>query len=66
GVTFTALFQIIIVRFTRLASGNFTLLTDGMQLVFALLLVGLGLIIAIKSIRTLFFEKGAKEQKAAA
>lgn len=66
GVTFTALLQIIIVRFTRLASGNFTLLTDGMQLVFALLLVGLGLIIAIKSIRTLFFEKGAKEQKAAA
>ena len=57
GVTFTALFQIIIVRFGRLSSGNFVLLTDGMQLVFALLLVGLGLVIAIKSIHTLFFEK---------
>jgi len=39
GVTFTALVQIIIVRFTRLGSGNFQLLSDGMQLIFAILLV---------------------------
>ncbi len=66
GVTFTALFQIIIVRFGKIGSGNFILLDDGMQLVFALLLVGLGLIIAVKSIRTLFFEKDKQEEKTAA
>jgi carbon starvation protein len=65
GVTFTALVQIIIVRFTRLGSGNFKLLSDGMQLVFAILLVGLGLVIAFKSIHTLFFDKHKDEGKAA-
>ncbi|MBI9095659.1 MAG: hypothetical protein JEY71_12320 [Sphaerochaeta sp.] len=53
-------------RFTRLGSGNFQLLSDGMQLIITLLLVGLGLAIAYKSIHTLFFEKGNKEEKTAA
>jgi carbon starvation protein len=37
-----------------------------MQLVFAILLVGLGLVIAFKSIHTLFFDKHKDEGKAAA
>ena len=61
GVTFTALIQIIIVRFTRLAGGNFKLLSDGMQLIFAILLVGLGIVIAFKSIHTLFLDKKTKD-----
>jgi carbon starvation protein len=61
AVTFTALAQIIISRFSRLISGNFVFLSDGMQLIFGILLVGLGLVIAFKSVKTLFFS--GKDEK---
>jgi carbon starvation protein len=60
AVTFTALAQILISRIGRLASGNFVFLSDGMQLIFGTLLVGLGIVIAFKSIKTLFFSKNEK------
>lgn len=66
AVTFTALIQIIIVRFIKLGSGNFQLLSDGMQLIFAILLLGLGLVIAFKSVHTLFLDKNKEEKKAEA
>jgi carbon starvation protein len=60
AVTFTALGQILISRIGRLLSGNFVFLSDGMQLIFGTLLVGLGIVIAFKSIKTLFFSKNEK------
>jgi carbon starvation protein len=66
AVTFTALAQIIVSRFGRLLSGNFVFLSDGMQLIFGLLLVGLGVVIAFKSIKTLFFSGKEEEEVAEA
>ena len=47
-VTFTALVRAIINIFSKIfVSGNFVFLTDGLQLIFAILLMALGLMVAI-------------------
>jgi carbon starvation protein len=55
AITFTALGQIIVQKSARLLDGSFGIMNDGMQLVFALLLIGLAVVIAYKSIKSLFF-----------
>jgi carbon starvation protein len=55
AITFTALGQIIVQKSARILNGSFGILNDGMQLVFALLLIGLAVVIAYKSIKSLFF-----------
>jgi carbon starvation protein len=47
--------QIIVQKFVKLLDGSFGFMNDGMQLAFALLLIGLAVVIAYKSIRSLFF-----------
>ena len=54
-VTFTALIQAIVNILSKLfVAGGFNFLTDGLQLIFAVLLMGLGLLVAISSFKKLF------------
>ena len=54
-VTFTALAQALIKIFKKLfVTGDFVFLTDGLQLVFAILLVGLGFMVAVSCFKKLF------------
>ena len=54
-VTFTALAQALIKIFKKLfVTGDFAFLTDGLQLVFAILLVGLGFMVAVSCFKKLF------------
>ncbi|MBU5316671.1 carbon starvation protein A [Clostridium bornimense] len=54
-VTFTALVRAIINIFSKIfVSGNFVFLTDGLQLIFAILLMALGLMVAISCGKKLF------------
>ncbi|PJI08660.1 MULTISPECIES: carbon starvation CstA family protein [Clostridium] len=46
-VTFTALAQAIIGIFKKLSAGNFVFLTDGLQLIFAILLMALGIMVTV-------------------
>ena len=53
-ITFTALGQIIYNAFVKLlGNGEFVLMADGLQLVFAILLVGLGLVVAVSGFKKL-------------
>jgi carbon starvation protein len=54
-VTFTALFQALIGIFKKLfVTNNFIFLTDGLQLIFAMLLIGLGFMVAVSCFKKLF------------
>lgn len=54
-VTFTALVQAVLAIGKKLfITGNFVFLTDGLQLIFALLLIGLGFMVAISCFKKLF------------
>jgi carbon starvation protein len=54
-VTFTALVQALIGIFKKLfVTNNFVFLTDGLQLIFALLLIGLGFMVAVSCFKKLF------------
>ena len=54
-VTFTALVQALAGIFKKLfVTHNFVFLTDGLQLIFAMLLIGLGFMVAISSFKKLF------------
>ncbi|WP_320128261.1 carbon starvation CstA family protein [uncultured Sphaerochaeta sp.] len=57
AVTYTALTQIIIKNFATLGSGTFVFGTNGMQLIFGILILALGLDIGIRAVRKLFFNK---------
>ncbi|MDO5516107.1 MAG: carbon starvation protein A [Clostridium sp.] len=60
-VTFTALAQALVKIFKKLfVTGDFVFLTDGLQLVFAILLVGLGFMVAVSCFKKLF---GSDSQK---
>ncbi|MDN5352112.1 MAG: carbon starvation protein [Clostridiales bacterium] len=63
AVTFTALGQIIYKALNKLlVTGDFVVMSDGLQLVFAILLVGLGFLVAVSGFKKLF----GKESPAAA
>lgn len=58
-VTFTALVQAIMGIVTKLfVTNNFVFLTDGLQLIFAILLIGLGFMVAISCFKKLFGKSG--------
>ncbi|MGW8115579.1 carbon starvation CstA family protein [Caproicibacterium sp. NSD3] len=58
AVTFTALVQSIISIVVKLGSNNFVFMTDGLQLIVAVLLVALGVMVAASCLKTLFGKKG--------
>ncbi|MFA6845107.1 MAG: carbon starvation protein A [Sphaerochaetaceae bacterium] len=60
AVTFTALSQIVVKKIGLVGNAGFKFASDGMQLVFAVLLICLGLVIAFNSIKKLFFDKDEK------
>ena len=54
-VTFTALVQALIKIFKKLlVTGDFVFLTDGLQLIFAILLISLGFMVAVSCFKKLF------------
>ena len=59
AVTFTALIQKTIALITNFASGNATLLVDGLQFVVAILLMVLGVLVALSCFKKLFGKKEA-------
>ena len=62
-VTFTSLVTATINIFKKLfVTGNFVILTDGLQLLFALLLMVLGLLVAISSFKKLLNKNIVKEE----
>jgi carbon starvation protein len=62
AVTFTALVQSIISIVVKLGSSNFVFMTDGLQLIVAVLLVALGIMVAASCLKTLFGKKGNSEK----
>ena len=64
-VTFTALAQALIKIFKKLfVSGDFVFLTDGLQLLFAILLIGLGFMVAVSCFKKLFGKNDDNVMKA--
>ena len=64
GVTFTALIQSIIKIMNKLlVTKDFMMTSDGLQLIFAVLLLGLGLMVAISGIKKIFEKNDLKEDK---
>lgn len=63
AVTFTALAQAIIAILKKLSVGNFVFLTDGLQLVFAVLLAALGVMVAVSCLKKLVGKEETKAQK---
>lgn len=60
-VTFTALVQALIGIFKKLfVTNDFVFLTDGLQLIFALLLIGLGFMVAVSCFKKLFIKEENK------
>jgi carbon starvation protein len=53
AVTFTALVFTIIQKSGRIGAGSFTFSADGLQLIFAVLLLGLGIMVAVSGVRKL-------------
>lgn len=53
-VTFTALVQALVKIFRKFATGEFVFLTDGLQLIFAILLIALGFMVAVSCFKKLF------------
>lgn len=62
-VTFTALAQAIIGIVKKLSIGNFVFLTDGLQLIFAVLLAALGIMVAVSCFKKLVGKEEIKAQK---
>lgn len=60
AVTFTALVQSILGIAKKIGAGEFVFLTDGLQLIFAILLICLGFMVAVSCFKKLF-GKGEKE-----
>ena len=54
SVTFTALVQAILGIMKKIGAGQFVFLTDGLQLIFAILLIGLGFMVAVSCFKKLF------------
>lgn len=54
SVTFTALVQAILGIMKKIGAGQFVFLTDGLQLIFALLLISLGFVVAVSCFKKLF------------
>lgn len=54
SVTFTALIQSVMAIFKKIGLGEFVFLTDGLQLIFAILLISLGLLVAVSCFKKLF------------
>lgn len=54
AVTFTSLIQSLLAIIAKMGQGKFAFLTDGLQLIFAILLIGLGLLIAVHCLKKLF------------
>lgn len=63
AVTFTALVQAIIGIVKKLTVGNFVFLTDGLQLIFAVLLAALGVMVAVSCFKKLMGKQETKNQK---
>jgi len=63
AVTFTALAQAIIGILKKLSVGNFVFLTDGLQLIFAVLLAALGVMVAVSCLKKLVGKEEIKAQK---
>ena len=62
-VTFTSLIQSTISLVQKLIAGNnFAFLTDGLQLIFAILLMALGIMVAVSCFGKLFGEKEEKKE----
>ncbi len=53
-VTFTALVQALVKIFRKFSTGEFVFLTDGLQLIFAILLIALGFMVAVSCFKKLF------------
>ncbi|WP_010263627.1 carbon starvation protein A [Treponema primitia] len=53
AVTFTALVFTIIQKYGKIGAGSFTFGADGLQLVFAILLLGLGIMVAVSGVKKL-------------
>lgn len=62
-VTFTALAQAIIGIVKKFSIGNFVFLTDGLQLIFAVLLAALGIMVAVSCFKKLVGKEEIKAQK---
>lgn len=63
AVTFTALAQAIIAILKKISVGNFVFLTDGLQLIFAVLLAALGVMVAVSCLKKLVGKEEIKAQK---
>ncbi|MFL0251010.1 carbon starvation protein A [Clostridium neuense] len=63
AVTFTALVQAILGIVKKLSAGNFVFLTDGLQLIFAVLLGALGIMVAVSCFKKLASKEELKAQK---
>lgn len=61
AVTFTALIQATIGIMHKLTAGKFIFMVDGLQLIFAILLMALGFLVAFHSFGKLFGRKSAEE-----
>lgn len=62
-VTFTALVQAILGIVKKISIGNFVFLTDGLQLIFAVLLAALGVMVAVSCFKKLVGKEETKAQK---
>lgn len=62
-VTFTALVQAILGIVKKISIGNFVFLTDGLQLIFAVLLAALGIMVAVSCFKKLVGKEEIKAQK---
>ncbi|MFR7995629.1 MAG: hypothetical protein ACLU6S_12785 [Clostridium sp.] len=60
-VIFTALIKAILGIFKKIGLGQFVFLTYGLQLIFALLLICLGFVVAISCFKKLFSKENNKE-----
>lgn len=54
SVTFTALIQSVMAIFKKMGIGEFVFITDGLQLIFAALLISLGFLVAVSCFKKLF------------
>ncbi|MCD2347634.1 carbon starvation CstA family protein [Clostridium guangxiense] len=63
AVTFTALAQAIIGIVKKLSTGNFVFLTDGLQLIFAVLLAALGIMVTLSCFKKLLGKEEISAEK---
>lgn len=64
GITFTALGMTIYKLTAKLAGGSFSFSSDGLQMIFAVLLLALGVVVAVQGVHKLFGKKGVQAEEA--